>query len=524
MKTINNYFILDKTPPTLRSTLFSLIKLPFALPSWIASFLLARNIANVTLNPTEIKKQRPIHLIYFSDNPTEKGQAVINLLSHDPHKTWHDYLLKFSGTVMHLPFISGIKKHELRFNHPKDKAHIDKLIEEIRHLIKGTSTAPKCENKTFNWNEIHFKGLEFLDEQLRTYFFAELSKKQPPIKVDPHQSNLDFFSIETADDAVLDSIALSAANEKSKPMSERKFIIACLARDQNYINWIKDFNYSAEQIGCTIIGFNYRGVDYSKGMVWTQENMINDALAEVDRLLALGAKPENIGLEGMCLGGAIATIAAARLHEQGQHVKLYNERSFRSIPRFINGYLLPEANSSLLNPINWLRYSLVLISTIIVIPLICLAGWWMDAGSAWDKIPASDKNYSVIRNPHDADPKAPKVDGVVEDSWASIASLMDEKREKIIETQQHGKTLSEEESVLLSDVPKTHYFKANAEDLHGKAPHHLARRHLMQTSSDVPCHMHQHMITHFKTLFGLSSTQMSAGMTPKSTCSSSLGV
>ncbi len=506
MKRQHNYFILDRRQATFWQALFFIIKIPFSLPSWVVSFLLARSLTNITLNPTQVKKQRPIHLLYLSDDKEENGTVIVNLLPNEPRKALHDYLLKFNSAVFRLPFLSGIKKRQLSYDNPKDKAHIDNIIHSIHLLTQGKSNAPKCEGKTFNLNNIHFKGLECLDNKLRAYFLNELYKEHGDDVFKPHTTDLDFFTLETSEGAVLDSVAVTAANEKNKPIAERKFVIACMARDQNYINWVKDFKYSADQIGCTVIGFNYRGVDYSKGMVWTQENMINDTLAQVERLLALGAKPENIGLEGMCLGGAVATLAAARLHEQNLKVKLYNERSFRSLSRFITGFIIPDANCSLWNPVNWLRYITVGFVYIIIAPLVWLAGWQMDAESAWDKIPQTDKDYSVIRNPMDPNPEAPKDDGVVEGSWASIASLMDEKRQNVIERKKQGKKLTPEEKLLLADIPKNHHFKVAPEvDLHGKAPHHLARRHLMQTDSDAPSqHMHQHMIATFKHKFGLS--------------------
>ena len=512
MKQQHNYFVLKNASPTFLQSLFFIIKMPFSWPSWVMSFLIARTLTNITLNPTQVKKQKPIHHLYLSDDSTEKGTVIINLLPDEPRKAFHDYLLKFNSAIIRLPFLSGIKKRQLKYDNPKDKAHIERVITEINALLVGKSRAKNCAGKRFDWDELHFKGFECLDDKLRAYFLNQLYKKHGENAFNkPHKTKLDFFTLETPEGAVLDSVAVPSRNEEIKPISQRKFVIACMARDQNYINWIKDFKFSAEQIGCTIIGFNYRGIDISKGMVWTQENMINDVLAQVGRLLAMGAKPENIGLEGMCLGAAVATIAAARLHDRDLKIKLYNERSFRSLPRFIAGYILPDANCNRWNPVNWLRYLAVGLVYMIVVPCIWLAGWHMDAASAWDKIPQADKAYSVIRNSMDADPKAPKTDGVVEDSWASMASLMDEKRANAVEKQQRGERLTHEEKVLLADVPTHHHFKVgDPADLNGKLPHHLPRRHLIQADSDDSLHMHQHMVASFKHKFGLSRANANA--------------
>ncbi|WP_133128509.1 alpha/beta hydrolase family protein [Legionella nagasakiensis] len=463
-------------------------------------------MTNIILSPTYAKTQKPIHLVHFSDDPTEKGTVVVNLLPKSPYKTLRDYLLKFSS-VFHLPFLAKLKKRQLSLKNAKDKAHIDHIITEIDLLLAGQSMVDKCKLKTFNWGDIHLKGLEYLGDDLRNYLFKKLRTKYGSEVDTSPAANMDFFTLETPDDAVLDSVALSAESEQDKPMAERKFVIVCLANGQSYIDWLKDFNFSAKEIGCTVIGFNYRGIDYSQGMIWTQNNMIDDAIAQVKRLLALGAKAENIGLEGMCVGGAVATIAAAKLHEEELKVKLYNERSFRSVPRFLAGTVLPNAKSNPWNPITWGRYLIVGFVYVVLTPIIWLAGWRLDAASAWDKIPLADKDYSVIRNTMDVDPKAPKDDGIIEDSWASIASLMDEKRAGIIEKKRQKQPLTEEEEQLLSDQPETHQFKVNPRvELKNKTPHVIARRHLIQT--DGPLHMHQHMVASFKSKFFRTPTNL----------------
>jgi effector protein SdbA len=271
-------------------------------------------------------------------------------------------------------------------------------------------------------------------------------------------------------------------------MHERKFVIKCLARDQNYINWIKDGTYSAQKIGATVIAFNYRGIDYSRGMVCTQNDMVNDTIAQVDRLLALGVRARNIGIEGYCLGGAVATLAAAQLHERDDKVKLHNSRSFRSIPRFLIGYFLPHTQSNWTEPMTWLRYIVAGFSLIFLSPIIWLSGWRFNAVNAWDKIPVADKDYSVVRVNEDVQYRTPEqADGLIHDHWASIASYLDEQRQIIQVKRKCGKTLTIEEQKILQDKPETHYFKPavceydqRTKELfkaHGKLSHFLPSRH-----------------------------------------------
>jgi len=503
MKQQPGYYILPKPTKSFWDSLLFVIKIPISLPGWIVSFLLARIITNIILNPTQAKSQRPVHLVHLTDSPHgENNIVIVNLLPKPWYKTLADFLLKFSSTFFRLPFLAAIKQKQLRYDNADDKAHIDKLIYDIGLLSQGDATDNDCVGIVCDWEKIHVKGIEHLDDELRAYFFQQLQEQYGADVLKPRTTNIEFFTLESPDDAVLDSIAVSAQNEDSKAMSERKFVIVCLAHGQSYVDWIKRFHYSAEKIGCTVVGFNYRGIDYSKGLVWTENNMIDDAISQVERLLALGAKPENIGLEGMCVGGSIATLAAARLHERDLKVKLYNERSFRSTARFLAGSVLSDAPSSLLSPVTWLRYSLVIFVYVVLAPVIWLAGWHLDAASAWDKIPFADKSYSVIRNAMDENPNAPKHDGIIEDSWSSMASLVDETRASLVDKKQLGQSLTPEETMQLADTPDKHHFKVDPQfALENKKPHVIASRHLVLANSDIPLRMSDHMVASFKDKF-----------------------
>ncbi len=508
IKINNSYYKPKKPANTLSTTMWDIlkfvVKVPITLPRWIASFLLSRALVFIVLNPDNIKPQKTIHHVFLTDDPEEKGTVIVNLRPRESYKTLLDYLLKFSSYLS----ISSSKAKILRASNSKDKAHVDELLKAINLLIKGKSTAKNCENKQFGWEDIHFKGLEFFDEELQLYFFNKLTEQHGEAVNKPRDTHMEFFTLQTSDGARLDSVSLAAKGEELKPMSERKFVLTCIVRDQNFISWLKDFKYSADQIGCTAVSFNYRGIDYSQGRVWTQQNMIDDVLAQVDRLLALGATPENIGLEGQCLGGAIATIVAAHLHEKGLKVKVYNERSFRSLPHGIAGYFLPPANCNLWNPINWLRYLTVGIVYIITSPLVWLCGWSLDAESAWDKIPAADKDYSQIHNPLDVDATATQHDGIIEGSWASIGAHADDQRASIAAKQRRGQRLTTEEKELIVDKSEHHLFKVSPKKPHkdkNRLAHFLARRQLVQTDRYEPRHMHEHMVQSFKQKFSHSN-------------------
>lgn len=496
MAQTGNYFSLSKARlgfwSTLGAGLLFTLKIPVSLPLW----LFQRLVVSLAINPEGIKKQKRIHLVGMSNDTKieddEEALVVVNLLDHEHQKS------TFS------------------FHNPNDKQYIDCLLAEIGLLVNGESSIDPCHNKRFTWEKIHFKGLEFLDKNLTDYFFAQLEMLYGSgVKNTTRSVNLNFYTLSTADGAALDSVETIGTGEDAKPMSERKFVIICMPQQQNYINWIKDARYSAENIGCTVIGFNYRGVDYSKGVVWTENNMVDDTVAQVNRLLALGAKPENIGIEGRCIGGAVATLAAARLHDRGDKVKLYNERSFRSVPRLITGYILPDADSSYLNPLTYLRYFIVGLVYLTIVPIIWLAGWHVDAASAWDRIPVTDKNYSVARElKEDQSPRTfEQSDGMIHDSWASMASKIDEARLSLKNKKENDMT--QEERLLISDNPDKHCFmpiihqatfdgddiSAQAAKRYGKLPHFFSRRFLV-SQENPQYNIHKHEVDTFKHFFG----------------------
>ncbi len=88
---------------------------------------------------------------------------------------------------------------------------------------------------------------------------------------------------------------------------------------------------NVERFGCGVITFDYPGVGIKSGEVvkaTKTKQLVNAGIAQVQRLLDQNVKPENIVLDGISLGGAVATLTAAHFHKKGLKVHLINERSF----------------------------------------------------------------------------------------------------------------------------------------------------------------------------------------------------
>lgn len=474
MKTlVPNYYILDKPK---ESTWAKYTKDTRLFLNWSFSLLFRRAFVSIAVGPNELMFQKSIHPMFLTDDRTEKGLVVINVLPEKNSTTVKDYFNKMPQ------FASRVKKRQWSSTNPAHKAHLDTIIDKIGRLLDGTSTQAKCEKKKYAIEDLHIKGLERLDAPLARYFQEQVQQKYGlDFFEKPRTAPLNFYTLETPNNSVLESVEVASEEEKEKPISERKYLISCMARNQNYMYWIKDFVTSAQNIGCSVVSFNYSGMDQSKGVIFTKNNMVKDALAQAKRLMELGVQPENIAVEGMSMGGAVATIAAARMHDQGFKVKLYNERSYRSLVRLVTGYLMPKSNSNPWNPINWLRYIAVGLAYVFVAPIMVLSGWHINAASAWDRIPSEYKSYSVARNHQD--PKKYDDDEYVHDSYASIASLVDEHRRDVKHKQKKGAKLSREEELLLADKTEEHQFTLERSKANSKFDAHSAPRRFL---SDTP--------------------------------------
>ncbi|KGP62954.1 hypothetical protein EP47_07505, partial [Legionella norrlandica] len=225
-----NYYSLEKERKKFWDHIVDILKAPFRLPGWVVSFFLARNITHVALNPSNVPRQRLVHLTRTS-NRAEDDIVVINFKKRPYYKWINDVLIKITNTIAALPFITPRLRTRLHYDNDRDIDQVNNLLKEIDALIDGTSQQKGCQGRIFDWSQIHLKGLEFLDVKMRGYVFEQLHAKHGSIsyqtKRKPH---IEFFTLKTPDGSELDSVQVIGQDEEKKPMSERKFIITCIAR------------------------------------------------------------------------------------------------------------------------------------------------------------------------------------------------------------------------------------------------------------------------------------------------------
>lgn len=135
------------------------------------------------------------------------------------------------------------------------------------------------------------------------------------------------FYVTLNDNTQLDTLEITA-----NPSDEsRGYIINFPGNSQNYTNNdIDDTLSDLENFNC--IYFNYRNVGKSEGHIYSSQDLINDGIAQVQRLIDNGVPPDLIYLYGFSLGGGIS--AKVYEHFQNKGILLgfcFNDRSFNNI-------------------------------------------------------------------------------------------------------------------------------------------------------------------------------------------------
>ncbi|KTD10765.1 hypothetical protein Lgra_1731 [Legionella gratiana] len=193
----------------------------------------------------------------------------------------------------------------------------------------------------------------------------------------------------THDHAVLDTIELKPTAESNKPLKNQHFIIKFNGNGMLYQNVLRDYAYDANKLNVTVIGFNYRGVGNSKKTPTTFQDLVTDGIAQVQRLLDSGVDSKKITVDGLSLGGGVATMVASHFHNIGKPVYLWNDRSFASISKAAAGVVAPEVDN-IFGEV--LATSCESASWSLMKP----AGWEVNVAKAYNAIPDEYKNHMYV--------------------------------------------------------------------------------------------------------------------------------
>ncbi len=460
-----------------RGMIFALALKRFLLfPLRLVQFALRRLMTHLILNPLFRKQEKPAE---FLDNNTKYPDPLINA---DDKRVIINIEQSESMFFHAMRRYAHWFRYQLGLLFPGVESKFQFSEVDFSAIIKLVDDAL---NKGFEKDKIYFKGLYRLSKEDRLALFKQLEQKYH-YAFDQSNRRLHFYTLKSMDGVELDSVEIRP--ESHALISERKFVIACLPRTQNYQTALLQYQQMATQLDTTVIGFNYRGVAKSHGLLLTSQDMINDATHQVQRLLALGAKPENIALMGECLGGSIATKVAAQFHREHLPVKLMNIRSFRSLSSLIEGHLRP-LDKNAFSMVSLMRYFFAKIVMLVVNVLLFLSGWYINVEKDWKAIPAQDKDFIVVRSRKNDKKRHYRDDPMIQHAHASLYSLVKEEQLELKKRQEAGESLTAEEKERLCDARGAHKFyvnpdlRKNAQSVDG---HRCHLRYLKPKKSELP--------------------------------------
>lgn len=196
-----------------------------------------------------------------------------------------------------------------------------------------------------------------------------LPKDARPIG-DPHhymKSNYPKIHFNEGQLTSLDKMAsINYAEFSQKPLNhfkDQKVIIHATGNNDFYENHFNEYISLAEHYpNHRIVAFNFRGTKKSAGTAWSEDNWVNDVQSLVKHYQNQGIDLENILLHGHSMGGALVTMAAAKIRKEEKRlsdeagkelrmvksVKVLNNRSFVNATEFILRVILQNKGAALL--------------------------------------------------------------------------------------------------------------------------------------------------------------------------------
>lgn len=195
--------------------------------------------------------------------------------------------------------------------------------------------------------------------------------------------------VSTHDNAMLDTIELKTAEEALKKIEDQYYIVKYNGNNMHYQERIQEFVRDARRLQSNVVGFNFRGVGNSVKQAVSIQDLITDGIAEVQRLIDSGVDSSKITLDGISLGGGVATMVAHYFHENNQPVYLWNDRSFASLSKAAAGFYAPKSKgiSSAIA-----TSSLEASACFVMVP----AGWDVEVAKAYNEIDPAYKSHMYV--------------------------------------------------------------------------------------------------------------------------------
>lgn len=233
------------------------------------------------------------------------------------------------------------------------------------------------------------------------------------------------------DGAVLDTFEGKHSSQTTTALAHQKYILYFVGNGMRYEEITHEMKEDARNIQANVVGFNYRNVGQSRGIVRSRDDLVTDGIAQVQRLLDAGVSPQNITLKGHSLGGGIATLVAQHFHQLEKPLNLFNGRSFSSLTNFVVGHIRLERNedgdaighreSTGGKILGWLLKPFIKFG-------VSVTKWEINADTAFQSIPQAYREHLVVRSIKTD--RGNRLDDPVITHYASIHSaLKSERRE-----------------------------------------------------------------------------------------------
>ncbi|EHL32764.1 SidE phosphodiesterase domain-containing protein [Legionella drancourtii] len=240
-------------------------------------------------------------------------------------------------------------------------------------------------------------------------YFIYPSRHKARLADDPELSSMSQMDLklQTRWGDKLEAIQFNPNNFAQKNPSEQKYILCINGRDSLFADDDKLFQMQEDSkaTDAAVMSFNMPGIGNSKGSSTYAADLVTVTTDIVKNLIHRGVKPENILLKGHSLGGAIATLTVANLHQENHPVRLFVDRSFSSLSNVMSDKFTTIWGGKLLfKPV--INY------------LLSLAGWNIDSADAWHTIPDEYKTYVTIQGRAGHQQEEKRYDGVITDSGA----------------------------------------------------------------------------------------------------------
>lgn len=453
------YFEILAEKPSIWRRILNAIFFPIRL----VQFLIGRILSHIILNPDSRSEEGVQNLIVPNTKYAKKDDdleiVILDVIppQHPILRTINNWLYALNNYLLN--YHSTPSSQSALYNR-----HFSELVGKIAELTSGELLPgafrdlvdnKRDGNHQFKPQQIHLRGVDALPPQYRIILFNIL-KKNFNYDFKENQKDFLFYKLKTPSASELDSVEIRGNGINFDRMDERKFIIFCNPWGDNYLPYIKQSSDFANQLGATVVAFNYQGTGpFSKGLPGNQYDLRNDALAQFSRLIALGANPENIAFFGNCLGANIATQAAAYLHREGYKVGLFNSRSFSSSEAIILSRIWPAKNANYLNPTNWLRIIGWGCMKLIISPILYFSRWDLDVKKDFLSIPPQSRDFLVVRSSKNDRGKRYKDDFFLSHS-SSIYSVFREQQKNL--ATKPPEMLTEEDRLILNDDKDRHKF------------------------------------------------------------------